>query len=35
MPSSSNMRERPRIEPKTDKGTLSTAIACVFTGRST
>ena len=25
MPSSSNTRERPRIEPKTDKGTLSAA----------
>src|SRR3984885_7857775 len=25
MPSSSNPRERPRIEPKTDKGTLSAA----------
>src|ERR1700686_3307950 len=25
MPSSSNTRERPRLEPKTDKGTLSAA----------
>src|ERR1700734_4421358 len=25
MPSNSNTRERPRIEPKTDKGTLSAA----------